>query len=132
MNQTKIKKKSKYIQKVLCLILKALIFNIKICYLGSVFLGHSTDVDLMGKLNEVIRHLDPQKLYEMSVDDQAGNIKFLNEFKLKQEENSFHAIINIWTCILHTLHGMYDWSVANFQCVINFWASFPKSKQPSC
>ena len=31
-------------------------------YLGSTFLGHSTAVDLMDKLNEVIKHLDPEKL----------------------------------------------------------------------
>ena len=31
-------------------------------YLGSTFLGHSTAVNLMDKLNEVIKHLDPEKL----------------------------------------------------------------------
>ena len=52
-------------------------------YLGSTFLGHSTAVDLMDKLNEVIKHLDPEKLYQISMDGPAVNIKFLNEFKLK-------------------------------------------------
>ena len=31
-------------------------------YLGSTFLGHSTGVNLMDKLNKVIKHLDPEKL----------------------------------------------------------------------
>ena len=52
-------------------------------YLGSTFLGHSTAVDLMDKLNEVIKHLDPEKLYQIYMDGPAVNIKFLNEFKLK-------------------------------------------------
>ena len=74
-------------------------------YLGSTFLGHSTAVDLMDKLNEVIKHLDPEKLYQISMDGPAVNIKFLNEFKLKREENAFHSIIDIGTCSLHTVHG---------------------------
>ena len=32
------------------------------------------------------------------------NIKFLNEFKLKREENAFHSIIDIGTSSLHTVH----------------------------
>ena len=52
-------------------------------YLGSTFLGHSTAVDLMDKLNEVIKHLDPEKLYQISMDALAVNIKFLNELKLE-------------------------------------------------
>ena len=36
--------------------------EVRTCYLGSTFLGHSTAVDLMDKLNEVIKHLDPKKL----------------------------------------------------------------------
>ena len=37
--------------------------EVKVCYLGFNFLGHSTAVDLIDKLNEVIKHLDPEKLY---------------------------------------------------------------------
>ena len=60
-------------------------------YLGSTSLGHSTAVDLMDKLNEVIKHPDPEKLYQISMDGPAGNVKFLNEFKLEREENDFHS-----------------------------------------
>ena len=59
----------------------------------------------MDKLNEVIRHCDHEKLYQISMDDPALSIKFLNEFKLKREENAFHFIIYIGTCSLHTEHG---------------------------
>ena len=79
--------------------------EVRTCYLGSTFLGHSTAVDLMDKLNEVIKHLDPKKLYQISMDGPAKNLKFLNEFKLKQEENAFHSKIDIGTCSLHTVHG---------------------------
>ena len=57
-------------------------------YLGSTFLGHSTD--LMDKLNEVIKTLDPEKLYQISMDGPAVNIKFLTEFKARRKFFSFN------------------------------------------
>ena len=38
------------------------------------------------------------------MDGPAVNIKFLNEFKLKWEENAFYSIIVIESCSLHALH----------------------------
>ena len=38
------------------------------------------------------------------MDGAAVNIKFLNEFKLKREENAFNSIIVIESCRLHVLH----------------------------
>ena len=46
-----------------------------------------------------------QRNYQISMDGPAKNLKFLNEFKLKQEENAFHSKIDIGTCSLHTVHG---------------------------
>ena len=43
-------------------------------YLGSTFLGHSTAVDLMDKLNKIIKHLDPEKVYQIFMDGPAVNI----------------------------------------------------------
>ena len=37
------------------------------------------------------------------MDGAAVNIKFLNEFKLKREENAFNSIIVIESCRLHVL-----------------------------
>ena len=48
--------------------------QVKVCYLGSTF---STAVDLIDKLSEVIKQLDPEKLYQISIDGPAVNIKFL-------------------------------------------------------
>ena len=77
-------------------------------YLGSTFLGHQTAADLMDKLNELIKHLDPEKLYPLSMNGPAVNTKFLTEFKLKREENVFHSIIDIGTCRLHAVNGSDD------------------------
>ena len=52
-------------------------------YLGSTFSGYSTAVDLMDKPNEVIKHLDLAKVYQISMDGPAVNIKFLYEFKIE-------------------------------------------------
>ena len=44
--------------------------------------------------------------YQISMDSPAVNIsKFLNEFKVKREENAFQLIIDIRTCSQHTVHG---------------------------
>ena len=58
-------------------------------YLGPTFLGHSTAVDFLDKLNEVIRYFDPEKLCQISMDGPDVNNKFLNEFKLKREKMLF-------------------------------------------
>ena len=39
------------------------------------------------------------------MDGPSVHIKFLNEFKVKREENAFHSIIDIGSCGLHTVHG---------------------------
>ena len=108
--------------------------EVRTCYLGSTFLRHSTVVDLKNKLNEVIKHLDPENLYQISMDGLAVNIKFLNEFKLKQEENAFHSKIDRATrWVENKLVAEYMIEVwPNLIKLINFWTSVPKSKQPTC
>ena len=73
--------------------------KVKVPYVSPTFLGHSTAADLMDKHNKVIKHLYPEKLYQISMDGPA-----LNEFKLYREENAFHSITDIGTCSLHTVH----------------------------
>ena len=63
--------------------------KVKVRYVGSSFLEYSAAVDLMDKLNEVIKNLDPEKLYQITINCPAENIKLLNEFKLIPEENAF-------------------------------------------
>ena len=58
----------------------------------------------MDKLNEVIKTVYPEKLYQISMDGPAVNVKFLNKFKIKREENAFYLIFDIGPCSLHTVH----------------------------
>ena len=58
-------------------------------YQGPTVFGHSTAVNLTDEINEVIRHLDPEKMHQICMDGPAINIKFLNKFKLKREEMLF-------------------------------------------
>ena len=51
------------------------------------------------------KHLDSEKLFQISMDGSAVNIKCINEFTLKRDESVFHSIIDIGTCSLHTVHG---------------------------
>ena len=36
--------------------------EVRTCYLGSTYLGHSATLDLMDKLNKAIKHFYPKKL----------------------------------------------------------------------
>ena len=54
--------------------------EIRVHYLVSTLLRHSAAVDFMDKLHGVIKHLDPEKLYQTCMNGPAVNIKFLNKF----------------------------------------------------
>ena len=47
--------------------------EVRACYLGSTLLGHLSVVDLMDKLNEVVKHHDPEKLSDF---DEWFNCKY--------------------------------------------------------
>ena len=61
------------------------------------------DIQFVDKLNEDVEHVDPEKLYQISMDNQVVNIKFLNEFKLKQEGNASSNVNEVIRAILDFL-----------------------------
>lgn len=77
-------------------------------YLGSVFLGHSTAVDLLNGFLSGLDQLDINKLLQVSLDGPNVNKKFIQDLKsFLAEEPGRPIILNIGSCGLHTLHNSF-------------------------
>ena len=50
--------------------------NVDIRYWGSSFFGHATHQDLLKQFSKITSELDPQKLYQISMDGPKVNTKF--------------------------------------------------------
>lgn len=79
--------------------------NVKVRYLGSSFFGHSTAKDLLTQFEEITKHLDPKKNYQISMDGPNVNLRFYEDLKKKRNDNLFHTLVDIGTCSLHSVHG---------------------------
>ena len=67
-------------------------------YWNSVFLGHTTHLDLLKSFNEGLEGLDLSKLVQVSMDGPNTNLKFLQELR---------SLIDIGSCSLHIIHGAF-------------------------
>lgn len=93
-------------------------------YLTSVFLDHSTALDLVEALEKAINKLNTRRILQISMDSPNANHKMLRDFKEKLEE--IHDlidphIIDIGSCGLHTMHNSFtnaikinDWKIVEF------------------
>ena len=75
-------------------------------YWNSVFLGHTTHLDLLKSFNEGLEGLDLSKLVQVSMDGPTTNLKFLQELKKERAENELSSLIDIGSCSL-VLKGAY-------------------------
>ena len=78
---------------------------VKTRFYDSRFLGHSTHSDLLEHFNDMIKELNPNKLYQISMDEPSVNLKFYDKVAKERGENEQHVLINIGTCGIHTTHG---------------------------
>ena len=79
--------------------------RVKNRYFGSSFLGHTTSKDLLTHFNDVVKDLEPSKLYQISMDGPNVNLKFFDDFSRSFAENNLHSLVNIGVCSLHVVHG---------------------------
>lgn len=90
-------------------------------YLTSVFLGHSTALDLTEALEKAINKLNTKRILQISMDGPNVNHKMLRDFNEQLEDihdPTDPHIINIGSCGLHTMHNsfknaikMNDWKI---------------------
>ena len=79
--------------------------KVKIRYFDSRFFGHGTHKDLVKQFHDGLKDLDPNKMYQISMDGPSVNMKFLEEISKERKADEQHQLINIGSCGLHTIHG---------------------------
>ena len=79
--------------------------RVNVRYFGSSFLGHTTHKDVLTHFNDIVKGLEPPKLYQISMDGPNVNLRFPDEFTSSLTETVLHSLINIGSCNLHIIHG---------------------------
>ena len=77
--------------------------KVKMWYLDSRFLGHSTHRGLFDQYNIAVQRLDNCKICQIWIDRPSVNLKFLQKVQDGRIENAHPALIGIESC-LHTVH----------------------------
>ena len=78
--------------------------RVNVCYFGSSVLGHTTHEDLLTHFSDIVKGLEPPKLYQISMDGPNVNLKFHDEFTSSLTETVLHSLINIGSCNLYIVH----------------------------
>ena len=77
-------------------------------FYDSRFLGHATHQDLHKKFNDISNQLDSNKLFQISMDGPDVNLKFYEAVVTERNENEQHQLINIGSCGLHAIDGVFQ------------------------
>ena len=79
-------------------------------------MGKSSANDILEHFNQSFSKLKKEKVIQVSLDGPSMNLKFLDLVNESCSDDELHDLISIDTCILHTIHGAYQygakiWSV---------------------
>ena len=80
---------------------------VKVRYLTSNFMGHSTHADLYREFRNALKEFGCNKLPQISMDGPKVNLKFLNDIAKDRVANEQHELTLIGTCCLHVIHGAF-------------------------
>ena len=80
---------------------------VKVRYLTSNFMGHSTHTDLYREFSSALKEFDGNKLLQISMDGPKVSIKFLNVIVKDRVANEQHKFIFTGTCGVHAMHGAF-------------------------
>jgi len=106
------------------------------CYYSSVFLGHTTGVDIIGAIKTSLNSLNLKKILQLSMDGPNVNIKMLRDFKeeLKDDNDvTDPVILYLGTWCIHTMHNAFKngikaskWNIIEFlRSIYNFFKDVP-------
>ena len=79
----------------------------KVKYLDSRFLGHSTNVVLFEQFKNAVNELNPNRILQTSMNGASVNLKFLRKVQDHREANEQPLLVDIGSCELHTIHGVF-------------------------
>ena len=90
--------------------------TVKMRYLDSRFLGHSTHCDLFDQYSITAQVLDNCKMCQISMNGPSVNLKFLQKLQDDRVENEQPALTDIGSCGLHTFHKAFKWGAQSTGC----------------
>ena len=80
---------------------------VRVCYWGSEFLGHTTNKNLLNKIENGTSMLNMKNLKQISMDGPNMNRKFFECFVSKRESEKLPGLIHIGSCNLHVLNNAF-------------------------
>ena len=81
---------------------------VRVQYWGSEFMGHTTNKDLLIKIENRTSMLNMKNLKQISMDGPNVNWKFFECFINKRESEELPGLINIVNCNLHVLNNAFN------------------------
>ena len=81
--------------------------QVKVRYLDSRFLGHSTNVNLFAQFTNAVNELNLNRILQISMDGPIVNLKFLQKVQDHREANEQPLLVDICSFGLHTIHGAF-------------------------
>lgn len=105
-------------------------------YYSSVFLGHTTAVDLISAIKTSLNSLNLKKVLQLSMDGPNVNIKVLRDLKEELRDNNDvtdPVIFDLGTCGIHTMHNAFKtgikaskWNIIEFlRSIYNLFKDVP-------
>ena len=80
---------------------------VKVRYLTSIFMGHSTHEYLYQEFSSALKEFGGNKLLQISMDAPKVNLKFLNGIVKDRVANKQHELRFIGSCGLQVIHGAF-------------------------
>ena len=74
-------------------------------YLNSEFMGEANANQILGSFIKGSKKLNESHILQISSDRPNVNLKFLKLYAEKQELDELSCLVDLGTCILHTIHG---------------------------
>ncbi|KAK0151781.1 hypothetical protein N1851_006845 [Merluccius polli] len=81
--------------------------DVKTKYIGSEFMGHSTALDIVGKMSNLLSEIGVTNLIQISMDGPNVNWKVFDILQKSVQKDVGKLLVNIGSCGLHTLHNAF-------------------------
>lgn len=81
--------------------------NVKTKYIGSEFMGHSSALDVVGKMTNLLSEIGVNNLIQISMDGPNVNWKVFEILQKSVQKDVGKSLVNIGSCGLHILHNAF-------------------------
>ena len=81
--------------------------KVQVRFRNSMYFGHDSRADLLKNFTGGLKGFDFSKMIQLFMDGPSANLKFLEVLKKSREESDFPKLIDIGSCNLHLVHGVF-------------------------